>query len=309
MKPLLVLAISLTGCTINMENPASDDSTNTTETTTAVSTATNTTSTTSASVVTVVDTSATTAMDETTVVSVDSSSSGGFALDGEYGDCSAKMPCTAQEFCITDGSRNVCGALPCSSDNDCPVHNLPDSVPPSATPATPICTNLGGNDVCVLTCGVSADCPEGMTCVDAGVPLCMWPPPSPGGGMCPDEDLGSATPTVVVGTTVGNTDDVYRTCGFESGSDDQLLWTAPVDGTFRFDTDGTQADFGNDTVISILDGCGGTEIACADDLDDLGTADSAVEVELVAGQAVIVVVDSYMGGGTGDYNLTISVVP
>lgn len=66
--------------------------------------------------------------------------------------------------------------------------------------------------------------------------------------------------------------------------------------------------YGNDTVIAILDSCGGTEVACADDLDDLGTTDSAVEIALLEGQSVIVVVDSYQGLGSGEYQLSITQV-
>ncbi len=75
-------------------------------------------------------------------------------------------------------------------------------------------------------------------------------------------------------------------CALSDVQDASFEFTAPASGDYTFDTFGS--DF--DTVLTVLDGCGGAELACND--DTLGTQ-SEVTVTLSAGQTVLVVVDGF----------------
>ncbi len=65
-------------------------------------------------------------------------------------------------------------------------------------------------------------------------------------------------------------------------------WTAPSDGDWTFDTTGS--DF--DTVLYVLDACGGTELGCN---DDDGGLQSAVTVTLAQGDEIVVGAGSFAG--------------
>ncbi len=138
---------------------------------------------------------------------------------------------------------------------------------------------------------------------------------------CADVDLGSELGVgVYIGSTVGRTDTYtpVTTC-LSSGSnspDVSLGWTAPATGTYRFTTEGQETD----TVLSILSGaagtCTGATLACDDDTDLVGCGDvfnpcrwSQVEIDLTAGQVVLVVIDVYGTGVTGPVQLNIEAVP
>lgn len=110
-------------------------------------------------------------------------------------------------------------------------------------------------------------------------------------------DLGAA---VTIGTTLGATDLFTPTCGGSAG-DAWFSWTAPIAGTYAFDTDGS--DF--DTVLTVMRGCRGPEIDCNDDVG-FGTFQSAIQAAVTAGQTVIIVIDGY---GTGHYVLNINAIP
>ena len=84
------------------------------------------------------------------------------------------------------------------------------------------------------------------------------------------------------------------------GEDATYQFTAPFAGTFVFDTFGT----GYDTILAVLDSCGGAELACN---DDTMTLQSQVMVPLAAGQSVIIVMDGY-GGAIGPFILNITVM-
>jgi len=96
----------------------------------------------------------------------------------------------------------------------------------------------------------------------------------------------------------GLSDDVYPLCSFGGDEDALLAWTAPSDGTYRFSTEGS----GFNTVIALLDGCGGTEIACGN--NQVGVF-GVVSRDFVAGESVVIVIDSHLGE-TGPYTLDIS---
>ena len=68
-------------------------------------------------------------------------------------------------------------------------------------------------------------------------------------------------------------------------------WTAPNDGTYYIDTVGS--DF--DTVLYILDGCEGEELACN---DDDGSLLAGQMIELIQNQSIIIGVGSFAGRTT-----------
>ena len=100
-------------------------------------------------------------------------------------------------------------------------------------------------------------------------------------------DLGwSLGANVAVGSTEYATDDYQASCGGAVGGRDTcLVWEAPYDGIFQMNT--FRSDY--DTVLSVHDT--GNELACSDAAGF--TTRSFVEMDLVQGQALTIVVDSY----------------
>ncbi|MEM6295686.1 MAG: proprotein convertase P-domain-containing protein [Myxococcota bacterium] len=117
-------------------------------------------------------------------------------------------------------------------------------------------------------------------------------------GSCPDDDIGNTVPAVYTGTTVGTDNTVFASCGGDTANDDQLTFTAPEAGVYAFDTAGS--DF--DTVMYLLDGCGGDELGCSDDV--LGDPTSHLNLLMAAGQEIIVAVD---GANLEEGNYTVSI--
>ncbi|MBI4819989.1 MAG: DUF4215 domain-containing protein [Deltaproteobacteria bacterium] len=120
-------------------------------------------------------------------------------------------------------------------------------------------------------------------------------------GACPTGDLASALGAPVAGGNTSAMANLFApTCATAGAAGDgSYLWTAPRDGTFVFDTAGS--DF--DTVLSVLDGnCGGAALACDDDSGP-GTQ-SQLSVALSSGAQVTVVVDGF-GSAQGNYSLNI----
>jgi hypothetical protein len=222
------------------------------------------------------------------------SSTGELPTDG-YGDCENNPPaavCQPSEACIDFGNVAYCAPQGCVTGADCLV--------PATGNALPNCTDFDGNGVtdCYLECFAGQICPDGMICY--GSSYCMWTtflPP----GVCPDSNIGSAVPQTIMGDNTGLGDDHFLNCGTGGGEDAMYQFTAPVAGNFSFDTFGSPFD----TMLAVLDGCGGNELTCNDDTMDL---QSQVTVNLGAGQAVIIVVDGY-GGATGPFTLNITQVP
>lgn len=225
------------------------------------------------------------------------SSSTGEPLVGGYDNCQNGL--VACEFpgegCLTTGAASVCSMQGCQDVSDCPI--------PESGTATVVCQDVSfeGNPDCALDCEGDLDsCPAGMICVPLApaTQICMWPFEPPGGGECPDVDLGSEFPLHYAGDTTGLFDDEVGTCG-GAGVDALLRWTAPRDAVYTFDTIGTAFD----TVLFIHDGCPGTglELACNDDGQGL---QSVVQVPMTIGQTVIIGVDSF-DGTVGPFNLNI----
>lgn len=108
---------------------------------------------------------------------------------------------------------------------------------------------------------------------------------------CPDEVAPGLTPQSIAGSTAIGIDKLHPSCGAAGPADESpdhaYSFTAPVAGTYTFDTLGAAFN----TVLYVLDGpaCNAPETACNDDyLFDQG---SALSVPLEANETVIVVVD------------------
>lgn len=130
--------------------------------------------------------------------------------------------------------------------------------------------------------------------------LNITPPPIPPVLPCVEEDLGWATGSpVTAGDTSVEDDDLEQSCAAGMGPDRVLRFIAPASGAYGLDTLGSSYD----TVLSLHDGCApGDELACNDDVDGLT---SRLDVELTAGQSVLVVIGGF-GGGAGGWQLGIT---
>lgn len=133
--------------------------------------------------------------------------------------------------------------------------------------------------------GLDEDFDGSADCADAGcAPGCD----------CPEHTLTAAS---VSGTTSGS-DDLAGSCGYGASPEETWAYTAGASGDVTFSTAGSAFD----TVLYVLDACGGAELACSD--DGGGGSTSELVVPMTAGQTVIVVVDGY-GGAAGDYTLSV----
>ena len=119
------------------------------------------------------------------------------------------------------------------------------------------------------------------------------PPPA-------NDDCGSAEAVVVDGTYPGNstlaTNEGSASCGTSTSAKD--VWysfTAPHDGEFSFSTCDA---VGFDTVMSLWDACGGSELVCDDDTDfTCGASGLRSELHYLmgSGQSVLIRVSGYNG--------------
>ena len=118
---------------------------------------------------------------------------------------------------------------------------------------------------------------------------------------CANFDLGSALGAVATGTTTGHAD-AYHACFGQGSPDVSYAWTAPATAKFTIDTC-SGPDQSLDTTLSVLaNDCTGTQLACDD--DGCGTFLSRLNVNLTAGELVIIVVDG--NGDMGRYTLRIA---
>jgi hypothetical protein len=97
---------------------------------------------------------------------------------------------------------------------------------------------------------------------------------------CPDAELGvELGARLLPEASPGRLDRLRASCALPAAREVALGFTAPVDGSYRFDASRSNYE----ATVAIIDGdCEGEELACGAD---------AVEVSLVAGARVIVVVD------------------
>lgn len=123
--------------------------------------------------------------------------------------------------------------------------------------------------------------------------LAIWPASQ----TCPDQDLGNSVGTT---TSTFTHQDVSHagSCPPAVGVR-WFSWRAPRNGTYTIRTTGS--DF--DTVLYVLDGCGGAELACNDDSSGL---QSSVSVSLSNRQDVVIGVGSFAGRATTG-NLTLEI--
>lgn len=115
---------------------------------------------------------------------------------------------------------------------------------------------------------------------------------------------GALGSSVATGTTCGKSSDFEPSCALgPAGSTRDVVysWTAPASDSYRFTTQGSSID----TVLELRSASSPADVLkCNDDETD-DTLQSALDVDLVLGQQVLVVVDSY-GMSCGDYTLGIS---
>jgi hypothetical protein len=130
---------------------------------------------------------------------------------------------------------------------------------------------------------------------------------------CADTWLGSAVgPAVAAGTNSGMGDD-HAYCGEEGGADtgwsyragagEDLLywWSAPADGAYTFDTNGSTFD----TMLTLyLGGCDGAILGCND--DSVYGLSSQLSGTFRRGDVVIIALDGYSETAFGDFVLNIS---
>jgi len=117
--------------------------------------------------------------------------------------------------------------------------------------------------------------------------------------------LASTVPLQIQGTTRGSQDAVQPdrcsgSVGQGYGPEVAFSWAAPRTGTFAFHA---ASDDGSVLVYLFDTDCGGTQLACANDLGSSGVASTAVSLQ--ANQRVVVVVDSPEQTSDIDFELTI----
>lgn len=117
------------------------------------------------------------------------------------------------------------------------------------------------------------------------------------------ENLGLKLGSPLVATPLAlpnNDGESFNECG---GSDAVAVfgWSAPAAGWFEFSTDGSNFD----SVLTLRDGCGGTQIGCNDDGSDGFTITSKLDYFLEEGQELVIEVSSFNGSpyyeGEGPY--------
>lgn len=128
---------------------------------------------------------------------------------------------------------------------------------------------------------------------------------------CPQVDLGSALGSGVASgmLSAGTSSFTGEQCGFgaaQTGPEATFSWTAPVPGTFQFDTEGSAVD----TVLYLLNGScealPNIRDTCNDDAEDAAGSTSRVSLRMEAGERVVVVVDSYQPRASGAFVLNIA---
>ncbi|MFO0830350.1 MAG: hypothetical protein U0637_00775 [Phycisphaerales bacterium] len=133
-------------------------------------------------------------------------------------------------------------------------------------------------------------------------------PPPPANDNCANAIPVTVGASVSLDTT-GATDDGAASCGFGGSPGHHDVWysfTAPSAGCFAFSTcNGTL-----DTIVSVFDGCGGSEIACDDDFCGFASSSTARAV-LTNGQHVLVRVAGWgtLDEGPTTLDVTQGVVP
>jgi hypothetical protein len=110
-------------------------------------------------------------------------------------------------------------------------------------------------------------------------------------GVSANDSCANAIPVTVGsstnGNTIGATNDGTASCGGnQSGPDVWYSFIAPSNGFFQFDT---CANLNHDSVLSLFDACGGTQIACEDSSGcAISPTSATIITQLELGQRVLV---------------------
>jgi uncharacterized protein (TIGR03437 family) len=197
-----------------------------------------------------------------------------------------------QADCDGDGVGNVC-AIATGLSADCDGNGVPDEC---QIPADD-CNGNGVPDECDIASGTSVDCDvNGVPDECEGFPECS-------NDFC--EGATPLCPGTVSGSTAVAGNDGSASCGISGTSPDMwYAYTAHETGLATINTCSSPYD----TVLSVHTGCPGTsanEIACNDDDDDCANFDSAVTVNVVAGETYLVRVSGW-NGDAGDFFLNLA---
>ncbi|GAB4565060.1 MAG: hypothetical protein Tsb0020_15680 [Haliangiales bacterium] len=114
---------------------------------------------------------------------------------------------------------------------------------------------------------------------------------------CVDDPVSGPTGTTPVDTDLAD-DAITNSCGGAGSPEQVFLWTPPTTDYYVIDTFGS----GFDTVLAVYDECGGAELACNNNVDEL--AQSELVTKLAGGQPTVLVVDGVAGDrGAGELHV------
>lgn len=211
---------------------------------------------------------------------------------------------TTESRCPTvPGRSSPCGAFTACVDACVPAGGCPDVPPTTLPPSTTTSTSLVTTTTASST---SSSLPTSTTMVTTTTVAGSTTTTSLATTLpCADANLGTASPLAVSATTVGAANDIEPPEACQSfpmtgGGDVFYEWTAPASGVFVFDTRSTPFD----SIVLVLDDCGGTVLGCNDDPEGFGVLGSRTQASLTEGQTVLVVVDS--ASDPGPYTLAIT---
>lgn len=143
---------------------------------------------------------------------------------------------------------------------------------------------------------------------------CEMPPPPPANDACINAIPAFTGTNSGVNTCGASTvNDAEASCQDMTGKDVFYVWTADCTGTATIDTEGSMFEAANDTVLTVFDACGGSEIACDDDgSTGSDTLLSVVSFNCVADTDYVIRVAGYNALGSircGDVTLNIACAP
>jgi Stigma-specific protein, Stig1 len=267
-----------------------------------------------------------------TACAQDATCEAGACQGGEGGGCpEGRVDCGGD--CVdTQFDRIHCGACgtTCASDERCEGGECQAVCSPGLTDCRGACFDTQTDELhcggCDTACAPGQTCEAGIcqslgcgsglsqcgdSCVDTatdeqncgGCGAVCGPVQACQSGMCactvgPGQDLGSTVPQVVTSTTAGRSSVFSPSCAAGASSSEFVYsFTAPSAGVYTFDSAGSTFD----TVLSVVDASGCTEIAC----NDTAGAAARVSADLATGQTVFIVVDG-AAGASGTFSLAIT---
>lgn len=227
------------------------------------------------------------------------------AIDCNDADCDTHFTCIPEPDCNNDKDDDGDGRVDCL-DDDCTgnISCIPEAV----------CADGVDDDSDSLTDCLDPDCADDPVCMpetacDDGLDDdsdgmldcddydCVSDAACAG---CADGNLGIAIDLpVATGNTIGNVDDFGTTCGGGSpaAEDVSWRWTAPEDGSYLFSITGSDYD----TSMALWSDDCSEELECNDDYSGF---QSGIVRDMLAGEAVVIVVDGY-GDNAGHYALSV----